>query len=202
MDIILAKGRAISVKETRIDLRTRKVYDALIEAFTKLLAEKQFEDITVKELCDCARTRTATFYNHFSDKYDFFAFMVKEKRSSFMLNSDMADENDTFEKYCISILNNSLDFIEEHKQMAQHIMTDSLLSIMMNSISKEFTDQFRIRMEREHLRDVDPEIITQMLIGAMSQSARWWMNRMSVTSRDEIVAQFSLFLSGFIKSRR
>ena len=202
MDIILAKGRAISVKETRIDLRTRKVYDALIEAFTKLLAEKQFEDITVKELCDCARTRTATFYNHFSDKYDFFAFMVKEKRSSFMPNSDTTDENDTFEKYCISILNNSLDFIEEHKQMAQHIMTDSLLSIMMNPISKEFTDQFRIRMEREHLRDVDPEIITQMLIGAMSQSARWWMNRMSVTSRDEIVAQFSLFLRGFIKSRR
>lgn len=202
MDIILAKGRAISVKETRIDLRTRKVYDALIEAFTKLLAEKQFEDITVKELCDCARTRTATFYNHFSDKYDFFAFMVKEKRSSFMLNSDTIDENDTFEKYCISILNNSLDFIEEHKQMAQHIMADSLLSIMMNSISKEFTDQFRIRMEREHLRDVDPEIITQMLIGAMSQSARWWMNRMSVTSRDEIVAQFSLFLRGFMKSRR
>lgn len=190
------------MKETRIDLRTRKVYDALIEAFTKLLAEKQFEDITVKELCDCARTRTATFYNHFSDKYDFFAFMVKEKRSSFMPNSDTTDENDTFEKYCISILNNSLDFIEEHKQMVQHIMSDSLLSIMMNSISKEFTDQFRIRMEREHLRDVDPEIITQMLIGAMSQSARWWMNRMSVTSRDEIVAQFSLFLRGFIKSRR
>lgn len=190
------------MKETRIDLRTRKVYDALIEAFTKLLAEKQFEDITVKELCDCARTRTATFYNHFSDKYDFFAFMVKEKRSSFMPNSDTTDENDTFEKYCISILNNSLDFIEEHKQMVQHIMSDSLLSIMMNSISKEFTDQFRIRMEREHLRDVDPEIITQMLIGAMSQSARWWMNRMSVTSRNEIVAQFSLFLRGFIKSRR
>lgn len=190
------------MKETRIDLRTRKVYDALIEAFTKLLAEKQFEDITVKELCDCARTRTATFYNHFSDKYDFFAFMVKEKRSSFMPNSDTTDENDTFEKYCISILNNSLDFIEEHKQMVQHIMSDSLLSIMMNSISKEFTDQFRICMEREHLRDVDPEIITQMLIGAMSQSARWWMNRMSVTSRDEIVAQFSLFLRGFIKSRR
>ncbi|UQK39701.1 TetR/AcrR family transcriptional regulator [Faecalibacterium sp. I4-1-79] len=202
MDIILAKGRAISVKETRIDLRTRKVYDALIEAFVKLLAEKQFEDITVKELCDCARTRTATFYNHFSDKYDFFAFMVKEKLSSFMLSSDTINEDDTFEKYCISILNNSLDFIEEHKQMAQHIMTDSLLSIMMNSISKEFTDQFRIRMEREHLRDVDPEIITQMLIGAMSRSARWWMNRMSVTSRDEIVSQFSLFLRGFIKSRR
>ena len=202
MDIILAKGRAISVKETRIDLRTRKVYDALIEAFVKPLAEKQFEDITVKELCDCARTRTATFYNHFSDKYDFFAFMVKEKLSSFMLSSDTINEDDTFEKYCISILNNSLDFIEEHKQMAQHIMTDSLLSIMMNSISKEFTDQFRIRMEREHLRDVDPEIITQMLIGAMSRSARWWMNRMSVTSRDEIVSQFSLFLRGFIKSRR
>lgn len=188
------------MKNTKIDLRTRKVYDALIEAFTRLLTEKYFDDITVRELCDCARTRTATFYNHFSDKYDFFAFMVEEKRSSFMLNSDAINMNDTFEKYCISILNNSLDFIEEHRQMAQHIMTDSLLSVMMNSVSKEFTDQFRIRIEKENLKGSNSEIITQMLIGAMSQSARWWIEHMSDISRDEISAQFSMFLSGFIKS--
>lgn len=189
------------MKETRTDLRTRKVYDALIAAFLKLLTEKHFDDITVRELCDCARTRTATFYNHFSDKYDFFAFMIKEKRSSFMISSETIDVNDTFEKYCISILNNSLDFIEEHKQMVQHIMTDSLLSVIMNSISKELTDQFRIRIEKEKLKGSNSELITQMLIGAMSQTTRWWLEHMSTTSRDEIIAQFSMFLSGFIKSQ-
>ena len=60
----------------RIDLRTQKVYSSLIEAFKNLLIEKSFEEITINELCDRACTRRATFYKHFSDKYDFFLFVI------------------------------------------------------------------------------------------------------------------------------
>ena len=92
------------MKEKRTDLRTQKVYDALIEAFTELLSEKTFEKITVKELCDRARTRTATFYNHFEDKYDFFAFMILEKRRAFMEEPRLAAENEKPEEYYISFI--------------------------------------------------------------------------------------------------
>lgn len=189
------------MKDTRTDLRTRKVYDALIEAFAKLLTEKPFDNITVKELCDRARTRTATFYNHFSDKYDFFAFMIKEKRSSFMISADDIKDDATFEDYCISVLKNSFEFIEEHREMVKHIMSDSLLSVMMNTVSKEITEQFELRLKKECLRNVNAAVITQMLIGAMSQSIRWWMEHMTTVSKNEIISQFSLFLSGLIKSQ-
>lgn len=59
------------------DLRSEKTFDALTTAMQELLSENPMESITVKELCERARTRTATFYNHFSDKYDFFDFMVR-----------------------------------------------------------------------------------------------------------------------------
>ena len=52
------------MKEGRTDLRTQKIYDALINAFSELLEEKDFEKITVKELCEKARTRTATSVLH------------------------------------------------------------------------------------------------------------------------------------------
>lgn len=54
-----------------VDLRIQKTYAALTQAFTEMLKVKQFEQITVKELCDAAMVRTATFYNHFSDKLEF-----------------------------------------------------------------------------------------------------------------------------------
>ena len=61
----------------KLDLRAKKIYDALIKAFEELLEEKSFEEITINELCDRAQTRRATFYKHFSDKYEFFQFMLK-----------------------------------------------------------------------------------------------------------------------------
>ena len=62
--------------DKKLDLRTQKIYVALIKAFEELLQEKSFEEITINELCDQAQTRRATFYKHFSDKYDFFQFML------------------------------------------------------------------------------------------------------------------------------
>ena len=59
-----------------MDLRVLKTYKSLYEAFFKMLEEKKFEDITVNELCERAMVRRATFYKHFADKYEFFAFFV------------------------------------------------------------------------------------------------------------------------------
>ena len=60
------------------DLRIQKTYAALTRAFTDLLKVKSFEQITVKELCDSAVVRTATFYNHFADKYEFADFVIRD----------------------------------------------------------------------------------------------------------------------------
>lgn len=60
------------------DLRIQKTYAALTRAFTDLLKVKSFEQITVRELCDAAMVRTATFYNHFSDKYEFADFVIRD----------------------------------------------------------------------------------------------------------------------------
>ena len=60
--------------EKKLDLRIQKTYQALHNAFTILLEEKNFEEITVNELCDAAMIRRTTFYKHFADKYEYFQF--------------------------------------------------------------------------------------------------------------------------------
>ena len=64
--------------EKKTDLRIQKTYLALQNAFEALLEEKRFEELTVNELCDKAMIRRTTFYKHFADKYEFFAFYIRE----------------------------------------------------------------------------------------------------------------------------
>ena len=63
----------------QLDLRVQKTYKALVEAFERLLLEKEFESISVTEICDAAMIRRPTFYKHFLDKYDFITFFIKHK---------------------------------------------------------------------------------------------------------------------------
>lgn len=65
--------------EEKTDLRIRKTYKALCDAFVTILEKKRFDDLTVNELCDEAMIRRATFYKHFADKYDFFFFFLSAK---------------------------------------------------------------------------------------------------------------------------
>lgn len=183
------------MKNTKTDLRTQKIYEALIEAFTELLSEKPFDNITVKELCEKARTRTATFYNHFSDKYDFFAFMITEKRHKFIEQSEIMYDKGNLEDFYVAFLKNSFEFVEVHKKMVEHILSDNLLYIMMNSVSKDMVEQLKKHLQRDMTeKEANVDIIVQMLIGAMSQSVRWWIEHQTDISKEEIIHQFTRLL--------
>ena len=47
------------------DLRVVKTIEGIKAAFEKLICEKEYEDITVKELCSLARINKKTFYHYY-----------------------------------------------------------------------------------------------------------------------------------------
>ena len=52
------------------DKRIKKTKKALKDALIELLAEKQFEQITVKEICSVSYVSRITFYAHYDDKFE------------------------------------------------------------------------------------------------------------------------------------
>lgn len=53
----------------RVDPRTKRTRQLLLDAFRQLLSEKTFEAITVQDITERATVNRATFYAHFEDKY-------------------------------------------------------------------------------------------------------------------------------------
>lgn len=57
-------------KMTKVDRRILKTQEALKTAVIKLMAEKNFDDITIQDLSDQANVSRGTIYLHYMDKYD------------------------------------------------------------------------------------------------------------------------------------
>jgi AcrR family transcriptional regulator len=54
----------------KLDPRVKRTRNLILGAFGSLLAEKNFESISVQDVTDKAEINRATFYKHFHDKYE------------------------------------------------------------------------------------------------------------------------------------
>ena len=81
---------------TRIDPRITRTRKLLVDAFMGLLAEKDFEDITVQDVAARATVNRATFYDHFMDKYaladeltrEGFMQMLQQRKATHALSAE------------------------------------------------------------------------------------------------------------------
>lgn len=127
--------------DEKMDLRIKKTYLLLHNAFTELLEEKRFEDFTVNELCDRAMIRRATFYKHFADKYEYFTFYIRQIVETFQdrLAPDVgAGET---QAYLLHMSRELVGFMRQHENLVKNIKNSSmfpvLLSILLDQISSD-----------------------------------------------------------------
>jgi AcrR family transcriptional regulator len=99
------------------DLRIIKTRNALMKAIFKLLETKSFNKITIYDICDQAMVSRATFYMHFSDKYDLLSCCLSMLRKE--IEESLAERNDEGMENVIN------DFINDHKNLLINLSKDS-----------------------------------------------------------------------------
>ena len=157
--------------EEKIDMRIRKTYLGLHTAFTQLLEEKKFEDFTVNELCDRAMIRRATFYKHFADKYDYFAFYMKELISLFQESLSPSLDNCALDTYLVHMARELLRFMAEHEGMVKNVMDSNmfptLLAALLEQIRFDFTQVLRRSVPAGESSSPDLEGIAAFYAGGL-----------------------------------
>lgn len=177
-----------------VDLRIKKTYRALFDAFTELLEEHRFEDLTVAMLCDRAMIRRTTFYKHFRDKNDYFAFYIDELMSG--LPQKRAGEGGTVSADDVRVLRHevfteAMDLILAHEQLMDNILASSmsgmLISMICDRIARSIRERVMSALDEDALAPVSLDTTAEFVAGGIIRLfTMWWESGHDLERRSEI----------------
>lgn len=127
------------------DVRIQKTKTKLVLAFSKMIDEMDIDDITVNELCCAAGIRRATFYKHFTDKLDFFSFLVNRLRDRFdyYIWGDATPRVNV--DYFVAYAEKSIDFLSFYSEKVTKILSSTMVSTVIELV---MTENYRATCER------------------------------------------------------
>ena len=161
------------------DKRVVKTKETLLEAFFEIAREKCFEDITVNELCLAAGVRRATFYKHFTDKYDFISYATHCLRDKFnrniWKNVTHVNTKEYFTRYVISLFK----FLSDEEILINRILDSEMSNLLINIILEQHTqDTTEILGKSVAMGMTLPakvETVSQMLTGGIANIVTSWL---------------------------
>ena len=177
-----------------MDLRIKKTYRALFNAFTELLEEYRFEDLTVAMLCDRAMIRRTTFYKHFRDKNDYFAFYIDELMSGLPQKRDDADGTEGAGDVCTlrhEVFDDAMNMILAHEQLMDNILASSMSGMLTGTICDRIARSIRERvmsaLDEDALAPVSLETTSEFVAGGIIRLfTMWWESGHDLERQPEI----------------
>lgn len=128
-----------------MDLRIEKTYRALSMSFTALMEEKRYNDITVAELCDRAMIRRTTFYKHFADKDEFFAFYIASLHDEFYARIESAPGSETLSECSAHMFRELTSFLAKHEAFVDNVLESTSAPILLDELSNLITRQVLLK---------------------------------------------------------
>lgn len=177
-----------------MDLRIKKTYRALFDAFTELLEEHRFEDLTVAMLCDRALIRRTTFYKHFRDKNDYFAFYIDELMTGLPQNrTDATDAEplDDVQALRHEVFDDAMNMILAHEQLMDNLLASSMSGMLTGMICDRIARSIRERvmssLAEDALAPVSLETTSEFIAGGIIRLfTNWWESDHDLERRPEI----------------
>lgn len=177
----------------REDLRVRRTKKALADAFIELLSKKTFDEITVNELCDTADIRRATFYKHYSDKYDFLTAYVCLLRDKFDHHIWRPEQKNFTTEYFVSYAKQLIIFISDHSaaidNICNSILFSSVLSIITQQNYKDTYERLRVSVSQGMKLNAPTDVVASMITGGVCGAVYLWLVNGRKTTPDQLAEQ-------------
>ena len=126
------------MEEKKADRRTAKTQKAIINAFASLLAEKELNKITVREISDRADINRATFYKHYLDVYDLYERVEKDiliEWSSLILQLEELEAEEFFK--CL------VSYISGNRDIFKMVFSPNAPSLLRMKLYRSFEGLFK-----------------------------------------------------------
>lgn len=188
----------MSIRQTtaaREDPRQRRSRRRLSEAFLSLVAERNYRDISVVDICERAMVHRTTFYAHFEDKDALFRYVLEEELAEAAKNRPPRTAEGGFWNSLKEELAVALQFCATHR----HIYLTGMASggyAEMRAIEEHLSQRVK-----KIVLDAYPgeslymaEMTGRFYAGSLMNVAQWWMVNNIPISEEELLELMSRLL--------
>ena len=123
-----------------MDRRKRKTQTAITSVFYQLLVKKNYEEISVSQICQSADINRGTFYLHFIDKDDLLEKSIAYEMQELFNYCDRRDEASNQSK-----LEKTFEYISVHREHLKRLFSADkqgfFARFQLNYLMEQMTDQ-------------------------------------------------------------
>lgn len=166
------------------------------EAMLQLLEKKDFEYITVKEICETAKVNRSTFYLHYENTRDLLTESIQYMNGQFLTYFDAADDKvvekmaERKKEELILIkpeyLMPYLSYIKEHRRLFQTALAKANAMNLEDTYHKMFQHIFRPIMEKFQIPDEEKGYLAAFYINGIMAIIREWLKSDCVLPAEQI----------------
>ncbi len=166
-----------------MDRRQQKTRDAIFEAFTRLLSQKQYYQISVQEIIDEANIGRTTFYAHFETK-DYLLRALCEELFGHIIDTAMGLPQGHYHYMCDC----ETDSVFLH--LLRHLQENDLhiLSLLSSDNNELFMKYFKNNLRRLILTQyadtgklknaaLPEEYLVNHIASSFVDTVDWWLSR-------------------------
>lgn len=178
--------------------RIQKSRQAIMDAFMRLMSEKEFESITINQIAVEANVNRGTVYLHFDDKYD-----LREKCIAAQINQLLRhcmSGDDLLHLPSKTALLHSFEYLEQHASFYSLMLKSKGSTVFRNQMETMFRENLSeyldsINLDKEINRDITVQFLTSATVGILE----WWIIRSMPYPPSVMVEQFWNLLNRGVK---
>lgn len=184
--------------DKKIDLRILKTQKKLTLAFKEMMQTTSFNDITVFDLCSKAEIRRATFYKHYTDKYDFLKSiitnLIKDMTETVSSKCDLSDPVEYFTLFMEEIVS----YFENHNDILRNILSNDttvhiFTDIIMDCTHTSLIDNIKCAKEKGVDIFADVSAVALFINGGMASLLLALLKENKIT-KDKMIFQLKSIL--------
>lgn len=123
------------------------------EAFTKLLKEKGFNNITVSDITNEAKINRGTFYLHYTDKFDLLEKLENdsiEDLKELLFNKDTHDASNPKELFPYGVILDALNYAKDNFDFVSAISSENGDPTFNDKFKTEMIKLLKLRMKNTY----------------------------------------------------
>lgn len=184
------------------DLRVRRTKKALFTSFVELVREKTIDEITINELCDKAGIRRATFYKHYSDKFDFITAYTCYLRDNFDQAMRKGGKPTLTTDYYVEYAKRIVGFISENEVAIENIYKSNLFpTVMYNIVEQNYKDtkeRLSASVAAGMKLSASVEVTASMCAGGVGTTICHWLEGGKKMSAEDLAEQIGAVVAAAI----